>query len=65
MKVKIVKEMLPCDVSLVAMLTMYLGKGGCNRWCQNTGIAKISLTPPPPNPGRQRQKLVKISLKLA
>ncbi len=40
MKVKIVKEMIACDVSLVAMLTMYLGKGGCNRWCQNTGIAK-------------------------
>ena len=20
-----------------------LGKGGCNKWCQNTGIAKISL----------------------
>ena len=24
-----------------------LGKGGCNRWSENTGIAKISLNPSP------------------
>ena len=37
------------SISVIPPLSLLcsLGKGGCNRWCQNTCIAKISFTPHP------------------
>ena len=34
-------------LQIFGLVTHCLGKGGCLKWCQNTGIAKSSSPPPP------------------
>ena len=35
-------------LQIFGLVTHCLGKGGCLKWCQNTGIAKSSFPPLPP-----------------